>query len=258
MCPHQTDSAKEFGINDWRKAKEKTSSSMSGRHFGHYKSGLALDHICYLEALIATLVVKRGIVLERWSSGLSVMLEKIFGCSLITKLRSICLIEADFNATNKIIYGMRMLDNVRKYKLMPEEVFSKRNRMADDGTLLKVLFYDIVRQCRRPAGIASVDADNCYDRIAHPMLSMITQSFGVPSRAIGTMLSTIQDMKFHLRTGFGDSEGYAGGRTNDTMDTKKHRELCRAMVVVPRVGRLRRYPCLRHTNAKAMELAWWQ
>ncbi len=52
--------------------------------------------------------------------------------------------EADFNATNKAIYGVRMLANVRKYKLMPEEVYSERNHLADDGTLSKVLFYDIV------------------------------------------------------------------------------------------------------------------
>jgi hypothetical protein len=49
--------------------------------------------------------LRQGIVLERWAQGLSVMLEKMFGCALITKLWSILLMEADFNATNKIIYG---------------------------------------------------------------------------------------------------------------------------------------------------------
>ncbi len=142
----------------------------------------------YLQALLANLVVKRGIVLERWSNGLSVMLEKIFGCLLITKLRSILLMEADFNTTNKVIYGVRMLANVRKYKLMQEEVYSERNRLADNGTLSKALFYDIVRQLRRPAGLALVDADNCYDQIAHPMASMVIQSFGVPTPALSRCL----------------------------------------------------------------------
>jgi hypothetical protein len=138
------------------------------------------------------------------------MLEKVPGCSLVTKLWSILLMEADFNASNKIIYGIRMLENVRKYKLMLEEIYSKRNRLADEGTLAKVLFYDITRQLRRPAGLASVDADNCYDRIAHPMLSMIVQAFGVPADAASSMLGTIQDMKFFLRTGYGDSKDYVG------------------------------------------------
>ncbi len=52
--------------------------------------------------------------------------------------------ESDFNATNKTIYDMQMLSNVRKYKLMPEEVYSKRNGIEDDVTSPKVLFYDIV------------------------------------------------------------------------------------------------------------------
>jgi hypothetical protein len=59
------------------------------------------------------------------------MLEKIFRCALITKLQSILLMVADFNATNKTVYGIRMLANVRKYKLMPEEVYSERNSLVD-------------------------------------------------------------------------------------------------------------------------------
>jgi hypothetical protein len=132
--------------NHWRWAREETSSSTSGRHFGHYKAGLQLQYVSYLQSFQAKLIVKKGIILERWSNGLTVMLEKIFGCSLITKLRSILLMEADFNTTNKVIYGMRMLANVRKYRLMPEEVYSERNHLTDDRTLSKVLFYDIVRQ----------------------------------------------------------------------------------------------------------------
>ncbi len=54
--------------------------------------------------------------------------------------------EADFNAANKTIYGVWMLANARKYRLMPEEIFSERNRLADNGTLSKVIFYDIARQ----------------------------------------------------------------------------------------------------------------
>jgi hypothetical protein len=91
------------------------------------------------------------------------MPKKMFRCALITKLWSILLMEANFNATNKIIYGQQMLHQARKYKLIPEEIYSKRNRLADDGTLAKVLFYNVVRQTKLPTGISAVDADNCYD-----------------------------------------------------------------------------------------------
>jgi hypothetical protein len=81
--------------------------------------------------------------------------------------------EADFNATNKIIYGQQMMDTVQKYKLMPKEIFSENNRLANDGTLTKVLFYDIVRQTCLSAGISAVDANNCYNCIAHLIASLV-------------------------------------------------------------------------------------
>jgi hypothetical protein len=88
-------------------------SSEFGLHFGHYIAGLFSDHILYFYALKATLIIRRGVILDRWVRGLSVMLEKMFGCVLIIKLRSILHIEADFNATNKIVYGQRMLHQAR-------------------------------------------------------------------------------------------------------------------------------------------------
>jgi hypothetical protein len=139
------------------------------------------------------------------------MLEKTLGITLVTKLRAILLMEGDFNATNKIVYGVRMLQNARKHNQMPEEIFSKKRRMADDGTLCKTLFYDIARQTCVGAAIASVDASNCYDRIAHAMASLIFQAFGAPITAVGSMLGAIENMKFFLRTGFGDSTSFLGG-----------------------------------------------
>ncbi len=49
----------------WNTAKESTSSSASGRRFGHYKAGLRLEYITYLHALQATLITRQGIVLDR-------------------------------------------------------------------------------------------------------------------------------------------------------------------------------------------------
>lgn len=204
-----SDQITEEDWKKWRRSKEDTSSSESGLHFGHYKVSAKECLLAQFHALKSTLILKHGIVLDRWSRGLSVMLEKMFGCTLISKLRSILLMEADFNFVNKQMYGIRMLDEVRKYKLMPDEIFSERNRMAEDGTLAKTLFYDISRQSRIPAGLASVDAESCYDRIAHAIASLVFQSFGVPDKSVVAMLKTIQDMKFFLRTAYGDSADFA-------------------------------------------------
>ncbi len=179
----------------WKKVKEDTSLSQSGLQFGHYIAGADCNYILQFHALCISLALKKGIALERWSNGLSVMLEKMFGVRLVSKLRAILLMEADFNAMNKEVYGVRMLDTARKYKLVPEEIFSEKNRMADDGGLAKTLFYDIMRQTRSPAAIASVDASNCYNWIAHAMALLIFQSFGVEDTAVAMMLETIKEMR---------------------------------------------------------------
>ena len=128
----------------------------------------------------------------------------------MSKLRTILLMEADFNAANKIVYGNQMIANSRKYKLTPEDIFSEINRMADDGVLAKILFYDIVRQQRVPSGIASVDAAICYDRVAHSIASLVFQSFGFGEKSVTAMLEAIEEIKFFLRTTYGDSKDFDG------------------------------------------------
>ncbi len=89
----------------WKDCHESTSSSELGLHFGHYIATLCSNHALYFHVLKATLIIWRGVVLERWACGLSIILKKMFRCALITKPRSLLLMKADFNATNKIIYG---------------------------------------------------------------------------------------------------------------------------------------------------------
>ena len=151
------------------------------------------------------------------------MLEKTPGVRLLSQLRGILLMEADFNAANKIIFGQRMLQNVQQYKLMPDEIFSERQRMADDRILAKVLFYNISRQLHAPAALASVDAANCYDRVAHAIASPIFRAVRTPLPATASMFQAIQQMQFFLRTAFGDSKHAMGAKIH-----LKHKVSCKA------------------------------
>jgi hypothetical protein len=141
----------------------------------------------------------------------------MFRCSLITKLQAILLMEADFNGMKKQIYGIRMLVNAHKYYLMLEKIYSKWNRMADDGILTKVLANNIIRQMWRSAGIALVDADNCYNRIARAIASLVFQAFGVLGTKAKSMLTTIQEIKFFLRTSFRDSTDFASSNVRSKL-----------------------------------------
>ena len=95
---------------------------------------------------------------------------------------------------------------------MPDEIFSEKQRMAEDGILSKVLFYDISRQLKAPAGLASIDAAKCYDRVAHAVASLVFCAVGAQLPMTRTMLSAIQQMQFFLRTAFGDSKSAVGSK----------------------------------------------
>ena len=61
-----------------------------------------------------------------------------------------------------------------------------------------------------PAGKSSVDAANCYNRVAHSIVSLVFQSFGVGEKSVTAMLEAIEEMKNFLRTAYGDSKDFAG------------------------------------------------
>jgi hypothetical protein len=70
---------------------------------------------------------------------------------------------------------------------------------------------NISRQRRAPLAIASVDAQTCYDRMAHSIASIAMQGWQVSPKAIRGMLLPIQRMKYFLCTAFGDSSTCFGG-----------------------------------------------
>ncbi len=86
----------------WAVVNKETWSSESGLHFGHYIVGCKSEIVAHYHAARVSVVLAHAIQLERWSRGLSVMLEKTLGVMLVSKLRAILLMEADFNALNKI------------------------------------------------------------------------------------------------------------------------------------------------------------
>jgi hypothetical protein len=110
----------------WKVVNEETLSSELGLLIGHSIVASKSDIISHYHASRVTVILAHAIQLERWSRGLLVMLEKTLGIILVTKLCAILLMVGDFNAVNKVVYGVRMLDNMRKHNLMAEDIYSKK------------------------------------------------------------------------------------------------------------------------------------
>ena len=68
-----------------------------------------------------------------------------------------------------------------------------------------------------PASITSEDFSDCYNRTAHPPLSIALHDFGTPRSAVKVMLKLLQIMQFCLRTGFGESKQTYGGSEDNPL-----------------------------------------
>jgi hypothetical protein len=104
----------------WKVVNEETSASESGIHLGYYINGSKSDIISHYHASSVLVTLAHTILLERLSHGLTVILEKTLGVTLVMKRWEILLMEGNFNATNKNVYGTRMLENPHKHQLMPK------------------------------------------------------------------------------------------------------------------------------------------
>ena len=147
------------------------------------------------------------------------MLEKIAGMALVTKLRAILLMEANFNFHNRLIFGDHMTKLARESGLVPEEIYSEKGKTAEDAILQQVLLFDIARQLRRPLLVASVDAAQCYDRMAHAAAALTLRSYKVRQLPVADILAPIQSMEYYLRTGFGGSTTFSGGTEDPKQGT---------------------------------------
>jgi hypothetical protein len=90
-------------IEGWKRAREKTSSSVSELHFGMLKAHLQVPALAALDASMRSLAYSTGYSYTCWNKGLDVQLLKKNKDHRAEKLRTILLLEADFNQNNKVI-----------------------------------------------------------------------------------------------------------------------------------------------------------
>ena len=127
------------------------------------------------------------------------------------KARSLLVCPKNCNAANKLVYGGRMLEKARKYyKLMPEDIFvSEKNRtalMMVMEALLRSLFMILsVSWCCLLSHQWMLLTATITLHIPWHLWYFSHLVFQTIDNAVKAMLAT-QEMKFFLRTAFGDSK----------------------------------------------------
>lgn len=202
-----TQIATEQWIKHWERAKERTSSSHSRLHVGHYKAHTEMHAIAEIKCKLVNLALKSGQHLKRRIKGVSVMLEKVAGNINVQKLRAILLLEADFNALCKIVFNNRLVPKLEKVDAIPVEIIGgRRAQVVTHLALSKKLIADIVNVRKVPMITACADATNCYDRVAHPFASLCAQCFELEILHLVVLFRATQSMKMFLRTSYGLSQ----------------------------------------------------
>ena len=199
----------------WRTAKEKTESSKSGKHFGHYKAAAFDNTLSQLHATSLNAIRETGKSPARWRCSVTVLLEKVMGVRRVDKLRAICLLEADFNWLNKLIFAHRLERHCRQNNIVPPEQFAKSKSSCEEASLVKNLICDIARILHNSLAIVSADLDQCFDRSNGAIAAVGARAHGVSENSTSLMLNTMQLMDYFVKTGFGIADTPSFGGTED-------------------------------------------
>jgi hypothetical protein len=197
--------------------KEKTSTSPSGRHLGHYISLMTKigddtdplgEQILQMHHKVLLIAQYRRKPFERWKKETEVMLEKDVGDPKIDRLRIICLYEADYNLFLKIMWAHRMVNVAEKHNLFDDSQSGGRPRTSNDVALRKMLVYTHSRITRTNFASMDLDAKSCFDRIIASFGMLCSRFFGMPKSACELHGLTIAGMQHHVKTALGISSAY--------------------------------------------------
>ena len=120
------------------------------------------------------------------------MLEKKANDMHVSKLRAMLLLEADFNAANKILFKSRMTPTLEKGNLIPREIIGGRQfQSAMHVAVDKRLVSYIANQAKTSHVIISADASNCFDRVAHSIVALACSHFGLSDQCVETFFTTM-------------------------------------------------------------------
>jgi hypothetical protein len=209
-------------MDKYRRWKERTSTSPSGRHLGHFHAlfrplkakddddrdrleGIRTD-IIEMHAKMLQTAYDNEHVYKRWEYILTCMLGKDTGIPRIHRLRVIHLYECDLNLQFSIFF--RELDqHCEDNFLINKGVYGCRpNRRAIDPVFVDVTQTEMAMVTRKPLVKFNNDATACFDRILVHLLNLCLRSYGMPKKLAKILGELLKVARYAIKTGIGISE----------------------------------------------------
>jgi len=203
----------EYSFESWKrhivKVKEKTTTSPSGRHYGHYKVLLEKAPLIFRDIYdLNKIAFMRGILLERWKLTVTVLIPKDPGKPKIHRLRPLHIVEPEVNAVAKALWASKLMRHAEKTNNLSDDQYGgRKHRQAQSAVLNKVLYYDINRMQMKEAQYDDIDMKSNYDRELVRLVSAEARiKLGLNAHDANFMVDFVENQKFHVKTAFGISE----------------------------------------------------
>jgi exonuclease III len=225
-----------FSFNDFCSAlqhwDEKTTTSPSGRHLGHYRvllpalqdKNTTVTVISEDESVeevgqiilrvyynVIKAVIMSGISLLRWRTSHTSMIQKIQGNSRIDKLRVIHIYEADYNLFLKVFWGRKLVYNSESQHALNEGQYGSRpGRKSSNQVIKKIMLYQYAALTRTSIATMDNDAKSCFDRIVCTLAMLISLFYGLTKQIVSIHAQTLLYMKYITKTALGPSKSSYG------------------------------------------------
>ena len=191
-------------------SKESTSSSPSGRHYGHYK---ALLHSAptVLKGIFKLMCIslENGIVLERWKNTVTTLICKDNNTPYIHRLRPLHIVESEMQFFSKHQWSYKLINQAEHLKnISASQYGGRKNKQAQSSVLNTILTFDIHRQLRRNFTFNDDDLRANYDRELAHFSAAETRSHGLSHEAGQLLIDITSQQKFYIKTKNGVSSSY--------------------------------------------------
>jgi hypothetical protein len=203
--------SEEENKSGWKKRKL-ASAEASGLTMDHHAAGCEDPELNRIDTLFRQLPYHHGFSPDSWQRITDVEILKKAGVYDVELMRTIQLMNAEFNMNNKKLGRDVMAFAERHEALAPEQFGSRKNHESIMAALNKRLTMDLLRQKRLAGALCANDAKSCYDRIVHNVAVLAIRRLGMAAAPIRSMFETIQRSKHHVSTAFGISEKSYGGQ----------------------------------------------
>jgi len=193
------------------RVKEKTTTSPSGRHYGHFKTLKDKEPEIFRDIYaVMNIAFREGILLDRWKKTVTVLIPKDEGTPKIHRLRPLHIVEPEVNALAKALWAQKLMYIAEKTHNMSDDQYGgRKNRQAQSAVLNKILYYDINRATMVDATYDDIDMKSNYDReLARLVAAEARIKLGLHKKDANFMIDFVEAQQFYVKTAYGVSEKF--------------------------------------------------